>query len=78
MTSDMQKTPAAEVDIDASLVRALLQAQMPDLAGLSLDFVGEGWDNVMVRLGPDLALRLPRRAVADGLIRHEQRWLPGS
>jgi aminoglycoside phosphotransferase (APT) family kinase protein len=43
---------------------------------LPLEFAGEGWDNVMVRLGEDLVLRLPRRSVADQLLRNEQRWLP--
>lgn len=69
-------SPVAEVDITEALVRDLLQAQHPDLADLPLEFAGEGWDNVMVRLGGDLALRLPRRGVADLLLRNEQRWLP--
>jgi len=69
-------SPAAEVDITEALVRKLLQAQHADLADLPLEFAGEGWDNVMVRLGEDLALRLPRRGVADQLLRNEQRWLP--
>jgi len=29
-----------------------------------------------LRLGDDLAVRLPRRAAAAALIEHEQRWLP--
>jgi aminoglycoside phosphotransferase (APT) family kinase protein len=70
-------TPPAEAPIDADLVRALLEAQHPDLAALPLTLVGEGWDNVMFRLGEDLALRLPRRTIAAELIRNEQRWLPG-
>jgi aminoglycoside phosphotransferase (APT) family kinase protein len=69
-------TPAAEVDITEALIRDLLQAQHPDLASLPIKVAGEGWDNLMVRLGPELALRLPRRAVADELLRNEQRWLP--
>ncbi len=69
-------SPAAEVDITEALLRDLLQAQHPDLAGLPITIAGEGWDNVMVRLGEDLVLRLPRRDVADQLLRNEQRWLP--
>ena len=68
--------PAAEVAIDTSVVRALLQEQHADLAHLSLIEVGEGWDNTLFRLGQDLAVRLPRRAASAGLIEHEQRWLP--
>jgi aminoglycoside phosphotransferase (APT) family kinase protein len=38
--------------------------------------MANGWDNLMCRLGAELIIRLPRRAVAADLIRHEQRWLP--
>jgi aminoglycoside phosphotransferase (APT) family kinase protein len=69
-------TPPAEVEIDASLVARLVRAQHPDLDG-PLWLVANGWDNVIYRLGADLCVRLPRRAVAVDLIRHEQRWLPG-
>jgi aminoglycoside phosphotransferase (APT) family kinase protein len=68
--------PSAEIDIDAALARRLLRAQHPDLAALALRRVGEGWDNVIYRLGADLALRLPRHAHGARLIAHEQRWLP--
>jgi len=69
-------TPAAEVTVDVSLVRALLADQHPDLADRRLSVAANGWDNVVVRLGDDLAVRLPRRTVAARLIEHEQRWLP--
>jgi aminoglycoside phosphotransferase (APT) family kinase protein len=69
-------TPAAEVKIDESLVRALLQTQHPELAALDITPVDSGWDNAIFRLGPKLAVRIPRRAVSADLIRHEQTWLP--
>jgi aminoglycoside phosphotransferase (APT) family kinase protein len=68
--------PSADVTIDPSLVRALLQEQHPDLAHQSLVEVGEGWDNKLFRLGENFVVRLPRRAVSAALIEHEQRWLP--
>ena len=68
--------PAAEVTIDTSVVRALLQEQHSDLAHLSLIEVGEGWDNKLFRLGQDLAVRIPRRAASAALTENEQRWLP--
>ncbi len=68
--------PAAEFTIGASLVRALLLEQHPDLAQLPLVEVGAGWDNTIFRLGDLLAVRLPRRAASAPLIEHEQRWLP--
>jgi aminoglycoside phosphotransferase (APT) family kinase protein len=68
--------PAAEVEVDVALVRALLEEQHPDLADRPLSVVANGWDNAMVRVGDDLAARLPRREPARSLIEHEQRWLP--
>ncbi len=70
-------TPAAEFHVDVALVRALLHDQHPDLAGLPLEVVASGWDNVLVRAGTELAVRLPRRAAAAELVEHEQRWLGG-
>ncbi len=69
-------TPPAEVEIDEPLIRALLAAQHPDLAELPLRIMEAGWDNVMVRLGDGLALRMPRRATAEPLLVKEQEWLP--
>jgi aminoglycoside phosphotransferase (APT) family kinase protein len=70
------RKPAAEVVIDESLVRALLLEQHADLAELPMVDVGEGWDNKLFRLGDELAVRVPRRAIAAPLIDQEQRWLP--
>ncbi len=68
--------PEAEVDIDSDLVRRLLTVQHPDLAGLELTEIANGWDNVMFRLGDDYVVRLPRREQSAELIEYEQRWLP--
>ena len=74
------QTPAAEVDLDESLVERLIQAQHPDLADRALSLVTNGWDNAIYRLtgglGGDLCVRLPRRKVAVELVVNEQRWLP--
>ena len=69
-------TPPAEIAIDVTMVRGLLRQQHSDLADLALVDVGEGWDNRLFRLGDDLAVRLPRRAVSAALVEREQRWLP--
>ena len=69
-------SPAAEVEIDARLVRALLAEQHPDLADLPLRPFAEGWDNALWSVGDDLLARLPRRALGAALVAHEQRWLP--
>ena len=69
--------PAAEVHIDASLVRRLVESQFPDWAGLPVErVVSGGWDNAIYRLGSDLSVRLPRRKMAAELVEKEQRWLP--
>jgi len=68
--------PAAELDITPDLVRRLLQAQQPDLAGRPIELMANGWDNVVYRLGSELLVRLPRREIAANLVVHEQRWLP--
>ncbi|NYI40053.1 phosphotransferase [Demequina lutea] len=69
-------TPPAEVPIDDALVAALLHSQFPDLAGLPLGSRHEGWDNVTIRLGDDLAVRLPRRKLGATLVVTEFEWLP--
>jgi aminoglycoside phosphotransferase (APT) family kinase protein len=74
--SSSNGTPAAEFALDSAFVAGLLAEQHPNLAHLPLRMVDAGWDNALFRLGDDLAVRLPRRAVAAPLIVHEQRWLP--
>ncbi len=68
--------PAAEVDVSAGLIRRLLAGQHPDLARQPVEFLANGWDNVLFRVGGELAARLPRRALGARLLAHEQRWLP--
>ena len=68
--------PAAEVQVEEPLVRALLDDQHPDLVRLPLRRFANGWDNVSFRLGDELVVRLPRREAAARLVEHEQRWLP--
>jgi aminoglycoside phosphotransferase (APT) family kinase protein len=72
----LQSVPEAEIVIDEPLLLALLQAQAPAFAALPLHKLGEGWDNVMYRLGEQYLMRLPKRAVAAPLVLHEQQWLP--
>jgi aminoglycoside phosphotransferase (APT) family kinase protein len=73
--------PSAEFPIDAELIRGLLAVQarlvIPDASDLPLEKAAEGWDSEVWRLGDDYAVRLPRRAIAAPLVRHEQAVLPG-
>lgn len=77
----MPEKPAAEVSIDARLIRGLLAAQaaaaIPDATSLPLEKVAEGWDSEVWRLGDQCAVRLPRRALAASLVLNEQSVLPG-
>ena len=67
--------PAAEVAVDADLVRRLLAASAPELASAAVRLVAEGWDNVVHRVGDDHCVRMPRRASAVELLENEWRWL---
>ena len=71
------RMPAAEVEVSADLVRRLLAGQHPDLAWLPVEFLANGWDNELYRVGDRLIARLPRRALGAQIIKNEQRWLPG-
>src|SRR3954469_20562873 len=68
--------PAAEVDVDETLVRRLLAEQCPKFAGRPLRLEAFGWDNVVYRLGDDLVVGLPRPQIAAVLIEHDHGWLP--
>ena len=78
MTTPPPRTaePTADVEVTPALARALLQDQHPDLADQPIELAENGWDNAMLRLGDDLALRMPHRAVAAWLLANEQTWLP--
>jgi aminoglycoside phosphotransferase (APT) family kinase protein len=70
------KVPAAEINIDAARVAALVNEQFPEFSHLPVSFLGYGWDNENYRLGTDYLVRLPRRAVAAPSLEKEMAWLP--
>lgn len=49
---------------DSQLVQSLVAAQFPQYADLPVTAAATGWDNVIFRLGNELAVRLPRRLEA--------------
>ena len=73
----MGNMPKPDIEVDAALAARLVDDQFDDLAHLAVGAITEGWDNVVVRLGDDLALRVPRRKEAVQLVLNEQRCLPG-
>lgn len=68
--------PPAEIELGPDTVRRLLTASCPELARLPIHHCDEGWDNFTFRVGPEHAVRLPRRQAAAALLENEQRWLP--
>lgn len=52
--------PAAHPSLTVATARQLLNDQFPQYARLPLGALSEGWDNAMIPLGDDLALRMPR------------------
>lgn len=65
------------VATQSALVRELLNAQFPDWADLPISAVtSSGTDNNIFRVGPSLAVRLPKVEWASGQPAREHRWLP--
>lgn len=65
-----------EVEVDRTTVRRLVADQFPEWADLPLRAAGHGTDNVMLRLGDDLVVRLPRTAGTAADVAKERAWLP--
>jgi aminoglycoside phosphotransferase (APT) family kinase protein len=64
-------------EIDASLVRRLLEAQFPQFADRPLvPAIPQGWDNRTFRLGEDMSVRLPSAEGYVLQVEKEMRWLP--
>ncbi|MCI0543398.1 MAG: aminoglycoside phosphotransferase family protein [Actinobacteria bacterium] len=68
--------PAAEVEVTAEQVSALLEEQWEGWAGQEVTPLAFGWDNFLFRVGEDHVARLPRREMAVPLAENEARWLP--
>jgi aminoglycoside phosphotransferase (APT) family kinase protein len=68
---------ADELEIDATLVRGLVADQFPRWAGLPLRRIEpSGTVNAILRLGDELAVRLPRRQGPEAPGSKELEWLP--
>jgi aminoglycoside phosphotransferase (APT) family kinase protein len=66
-----------EADIDAGLVRKLVAAQFPKLAGLAVtEFSSTGSVNAIYRLGDRLYARMPRLPRYVRALEREWQWLP--
>jgi aminoglycoside phosphotransferase (APT) family kinase protein len=66
-----------EAEIDVALVRRLVAAQFPRLAGLQVrEVASTGTVNAIYRLGDQLYARLPRLPRYVASLEREWRWLP--
>jgi aminoglycoside phosphotransferase (APT) family kinase protein len=54
----------AEIEIDTAAARRLIYGQFPELAGMTIERVAAGWDNVVHLVDDRWAFRFPRRAIA--------------
>lgn len=73
--SFIAKLHADEVDIDLNLVTSMLADQFPQWAALAIaPVVIAGTDNVMLRLGDELYIRLPRTPSAAAALERENRY----
>jgi aminoglycoside phosphotransferase (APT) family kinase protein len=77
MIAVAERLHANEAIVDDSLVRRLLAEQFPEWAVLPMERVlVPGSDHVLYRLGPELVVRLPRKAGVDAQVDKEREWLP--
>ncbi|RFS82910.1 phosphotransferase [Actinomadura spongiicola] len=68
---------AGEAEIDADLVRRLVEGQFPQWAGMSIEpLVSGGTVNALYRLGDGLTVRLPLTGAGVKDLERERRWLP--
>jgi aminoglycoside phosphotransferase (APT) family kinase protein len=76
----MSRSWDAEIPLTPDMARAALRRGAPALAHESLTVAGEGWDNLVFRVGLGHALRLPRRQLAADLLAGEvdflRAWAP--
>lgn len=66
----------AERSISADQAGELISGQFPDLAGLSVEPFGSGWDNTAFLAGGRIVFRFPRKAMAVAFLETEARVLP--
>lgn len=71
-----QKMHAEEVSVNKHLVERLIATQFPEWADLELERTrASGTDNVIYRLGEELAVRMPKIYWAVGQVEKEWAWI---
>jgi aminoglycoside phosphotransferase (APT) family kinase protein len=59
---------SAEFKLELDLAKHLIESQFPQLKPVTLEFIGEGWDNVAYRVNRDYLFRFPRRQMGADLV----------
>ncbi|MDO9433152.1 MAG: aminoglycoside phosphotransferase family protein [Pseudomonadota bacterium] len=71
------QTKSGKVRIDGALVTALIAAQFPQWADLTVRPIAQGgWDNRTFHLGERMIVRLPSASYYADQVAKEQQWLP--
>jgi aminoglycoside phosphotransferase (APT) family kinase protein len=65
-----------EVEVSPDLGKSLISRQFPELAPISIEQLGFGWDNIAYLVNGEFVFRFPRRSIAAPLISTEARVLP--
>jgi aminoglycoside phosphotransferase (APT) family kinase protein len=65
-----------EREVDATLARAVIEAQFPDLAPAHVEKLAAGWDNTAYVVNGAWVFRFPRRQIVVALLEREVRLLP--
>ena len=68
--------PPADYPLDADGVARVLSRQFPELAGLPVTFIGEGFDSRAFRVGGEWIFRFPKRAEVQTWLHKERDLLP--
>jgi hypothetical protein len=66
----------AEQGVGPQLAIKLVETQFPELAPVSLELFGEGWDNRAYLVNHQFVFRFPRRQIAVNLMAIENSLLP--
>jgi aminoglycoside phosphotransferase (APT) family kinase protein len=66
----------AEVTIDETRARSLIEARFPELDTSELRLLGNGWDNTVWATRDEIAFRFPRRSIAVPGVEREIALLP--
>lgn len=72
----MNKPWLSTTQLSSDQAKHLIQTQFPDLLPVHLEFIGQGWDNVVYRVNDEYVFRFPRRQIGADLIDVEWKVLP--